>query len=184
MSKDMIGASRHLSPTETGLEVHGTPSEQEWQDMGIALGRADKALQWLIGDWYNQVPWGDKKAACERVGLKYTDARDYGSVAAKFQMSERSDILDFGHHRKAASLPTTEERTEVLNLAAQENWTVNQVREEVNERKKSTAPDKVKKFSMGWQTGILNHSEYKEVIGSRQLADNKKKVEDLSLIHI
>lgn len=69
---------------------------------------ADKTLQWYIGDWYNAIPWGDKKAACEKVGLNYKTARDFGSICQRFEMSLRNDILTFQHHKVIAALPEQE----------------------------------------------------------------------------
>jgi len=139
MSNDMIESTRHLLATPTGLVVEGDAPEQEWEDFGAALARADKALQWLIGDWYNQVPWGDKKAACERVGLNYGSAKKYGEIAGKYEMRIRIHNCAFAHHQVAASLPAPQ-RTEVLEDAAANNWTVREVRAAVKEKQNPSKP--------------------------------------------
>ena len=106
--------------------------------MGAMLGRADKSIQWLIGDWYNGIPWGDKKAACERVDLNYATARRLRQCMPRHTKGQRR-IANFGFHTQvAASLPTPEARAEVLERAAKEDWTVDQVRKEVKARKPKT----------------------------------------------
>lgn len=57
------------------------------------------------GDWYNAIPWGDKKAACEKAGLNYKTASEFGSVCAKYEIPVRTGILTFQHHQVIAALP-------------------------------------------------------------------------------
>jgi hypothetical protein len=123
----------HLTMTTHGLVVDGEPTESEWEQAGQFLARADRSLQWLIGDWYNKVPWGDKKAACERVGLDYATARTYAAVASKFEMSIRIDNCSFAHHRIAAPLEGAA-RDKALEKAADGDW---------SERRRGTEPRQV-----------------------------------------
>ena len=88
----VLEPTNNLYASETGLEITGEPTEDEWTELGTKLARADKSLQWIIGDWYNNIPWGDKKAACERVGLNYQSAKDYGKIAKAYEMEVRTSI--------------------------------------------------------------------------------------------
>ena len=172
----VLEPTNNLSPQEHGLVITGEPTEAEWEEMGTKLGRLDKATQWLIGDWYNNIPWGDKKVACERVGLNYATARQHAVIASKFEMFTRVNNCDFNTHKVAASLPTPEERKEVLDLAAAEGWSVKDMREEVKSRKPNPVPTKPRH---SWQkiaeeAGVL-------IIGSggnRQVV--KQKLVDLT----
>ena len=170
----VLEPTNNLYASETGLEITGEPTEDDWTEMGTKLARADKSLQWIIGDWYNNIPWGDKEAACKKVGLNYQSAKDYGKIAKAYEMEVRTSI-PFGHHKVAASLPA-EEREEVLDLAAAEGWSVKDMREEVKNRKPNPVPTKPRH---SWQkiaeeAGVL-------IIGSggnRQVV--KQKLVDLT----
>ncbi len=56
--------------------------------------------------------WGDKEAACKKVGLKFNTAYNCGYVASKYQFSARAEILSFKHHRMLvhADLPGIDRR--------------------------------------------------------------------------
>jgi hypothetical protein len=108
--------------TANGLVLNGEPTDEQWSETGKALGRMERGVQWLIGDWYNKVPSGDKKLACEEAGLNYQTARIYGTVADAFQMFTRVNI-SFSHHKAVMGLPL-DEATVILNKALEENWSV------------------------------------------------------------
>ena len=113
--------------TETGLIAEPDATEDAWRRVGEALARIERGTQWLIGDWYNQIPWGDKQAACERVGINPKTARNYAVVANTIPMSRRRDI-SFGHHEVVAALPE-EDQDELLDEAVREGLSVRKLKE-------------------------------------------------------
>lgn len=115
--------SNEITKAVTGLIIPEDVSEEQFFDYGSKLAQAGKTLQWYIGDWYNAIRWGDKKAACEKAGLNYKTAKDFGSICQRFEMSARNDILTFNHHKVVAALPE-EERTNLLQQAGEEKLSV------------------------------------------------------------
>ncbi|NEX15785.1 MAG: hypothetical protein C1943_03870 [Halochromatium sp.] len=62
----------------------------------------EQGMQWAIGDWYNAIPWGDKEAACNKAGLNYNTAFNYGQVAKRFEFTLRKVNCTFSHHQRLA----------------------------------------------------------------------------------
>ena len=124
--------------SEQGLLFDESTTFDEWQDIGEFLGRAEKGIQWQIGDWlrFGGHRWGDKyEAAAEALGLKPKTLRDYKCVCESYpELSMRIDNCAFAHHQVAASLPE-EERSEVLSLAAGFGWSASRLRTEIVQRK-------------------------------------------------
>ena len=110
--------------TDVGLNLPSNYSEDEFFEAGRFLAKIDQGMQWAIGDWYNAIPWGDKKAACEKAGLKSDHAKFCGYVAGTFQIGARAPILTFNHHRTLCNQALTEDqRSNLLKNAAKNNWT-------------------------------------------------------------
>lgn len=109
--------------TKTGLVGIETLSETEFFDEGRKLAKMEKGLQWAIGDWYNNIPWGDKKEACAEVGLNFAAAMDCGYVSRAYQISGRTENLTFTHHRVLVhdDLPSPD-RMRLLQRAAEAKW--------------------------------------------------------------
>ncbi len=110
--------------TNTGLQLPEHFTEEEFFAAGKFLSRVEQGMQWAIGDWYNAIPWGDKEAACDKAGLNYQTAKQYGFVCQKFQMLTRVNNLSFKHHRMLAIEALDEERrASLLAEAEANNWT-------------------------------------------------------------
>lgn len=130
--------------TETGLLVQGGWTPELWETAGHEIARYQKGLMWLIGDWLNAgdregyVERGKLDQACERFGIAYQTAKDSAWVAAAFpERSERSDHLEWSHHRVVAG---RDDAAELLEWAEAEGATVKQLRERVREIKAADAP--------------------------------------------
>ena len=109
--------------TDVGIQGLDTLSEQEFFAVGEQLSHIEHGLQWAIGDWYNNIPWGDKTAACVRAGINFKQAQDHGRVAEKFNMPERSGILPFTIHRElAVDKLTLHNRRTLLQRAEDGGW--------------------------------------------------------------
>lgn len=114
--------------TETALTLPEGLSLSEWAEVGENLGRANRASAWWVGDWVN---YGEdvgytsraKYDEAERItGLSGGTLRIYAHVARRFQIVDRINDLTFAHHRLVAPIETQEERSEILALAAAEDW--------------------------------------------------------------
>lgn len=130
--------------TTTGLLVHEGWTRELWEAAGHDIARRQKGLMWHIGDWLNA---GDRKGyvergkhaeACERFGIAYQSAKDAAWVAATFpERSDRSDLLEWTHHRVAAG---HDQAADLLAWAAETGATVKQLREEKQRRSLAAAP--------------------------------------------
>jgi len=117
--------------TDTGLVLPAEYTEEQFFEAGRWLAKIEHGMQWAIGDWYNAIPWGDKEAACNEVGLSYTAARKCASICAVFPNVTRSNILGFEHHQLLAIQQLTDDqRTDLLGKASKnpEDWTVAKLR--------------------------------------------------------
>jgi hypothetical protein len=117
----MIDMSKAL--TNTGLNLPADCSEEEFFEAGRFLSNIERGMQWAIGDWYNAIPWGDKEAACEKAGLRFKTACDFGKVCKKFEFPTRVGKLSFEIHRKLShDALTPDQRADLLTEAAEQKW--------------------------------------------------------------
>lgn len=102
--------------TDHGLNLPKDITETEFFEVGTLLGNIEKGMQWAIGDWYNNIPQGynDKVKACDRAGLNPDTARQCALIADVFELSARSQILPFTHHRVLVSTELTNAQRQSL----------------------------------------------------------------------
>jgi len=96
---------------EHGWELPESLSEEKWTEYGLALGKAEAALAWLIGDWY-LYGLNSYKANARKIieapgwkGPAYGTCRNYASVCKMFPVSRRRDILPFSQHSELRAAP-------------------------------------------------------------------------------
>lgn len=133
--------------TGVGLVGGENASREDWMTVGRVLGKLVNGLQWLIGDWIIQAKpeWGETYASAEEVGFEETTFKDYVYVCRNVQMSVRTDILSFGHHKLVASLSPSEQR-EWLKRATAEGWSVSEMRAAMRGQRTPTLPDGSKDY--------------------------------------
>lgn len=104
--KGPISIRRNVS--ETHLDLPDELTFEDWRDLGITLGRADRAVSWWIGDW-----WIAGKAYGERVdvvqaedwiGPSHQTCRHLAVVCAAFEVCRRRHTLTFKHHTEVVAL--------------------------------------------------------------------------------
>lgn len=99
--------------TESGLEIAGNATPDDWGKVGELLFKLEGSIQWLIGDWlvYGEtLSYGDLIARVEATGRDYDTVRNYMVVCRAFELSRRRYNLSFGHYQSAASLdPVTQD---------------------------------------------------------------------------
>jgi hypothetical protein len=120
--------------TPIGMMYPEGLSEQEWLKLGDALFRLGQSIQWLIGDWINNVHrlYGytyDEWA--KRFGYDKKTLQNYAWVASSIEFSLRKEVLSFGHHNVVAG-KSPEEQQYWLESAAQGQWSVARLRAEMN----------------------------------------------------
>lgn len=131
LATDIIYADRgqrHLS-----FEPPPGMTHEQWCEAGEQLSRADVAVQWMIGDWWN---------AGERYGSRVEDARrifphltieairNIAVVAGKFEVSRRRDTIDFWRHDEVTTLPP-KEADKLLDRATEVGLSRRELRVEV-----------------------------------------------------
>lgn len=131
-----------------GVEISRLPSNRldlpddltlgEWLDVGRDLCDQERSLMWRIGDWllYGEERFGSYKKLSERDDIPYKPGTLANAkyVAKTYPPSFRNERLTFAHHMQAAKLPAPE-RAETLQLAAENDWTVSALREEIQRRR-------------------------------------------------
>lgn len=132
--------------TETGLEINGEFSNEQWEELGSELASNSKSLMWLIGDWLlagestGYLPRGKLDEACKRFGIEYGTAKNAVWVCSSIERSFRNDLLTFAHHMQVAS---RDDAHELLEWAVENEATVKELREKKKELGRVEAVDSV-----------------------------------------
>ncbi len=107
--------------TAIGLVLPEDLTEQEVDDMGRFLARAESGTQWWIGDYWNyrqEGGWGDGQEIAETLELNYKTIRNCAAVASSYELSRRWDNLTWSHH-EAVAYEAEPRRTELLQWAVE-----------------------------------------------------------------
>jgi len=133
--------------TPTGLVVEngkGPVDYELWHAYGQGLRRVESAIQWVIGDWlnYGERAYGEEysQALALWPEREYGTLRDYKWVAARFELSERSDNLSWVHHRIVAALEPPE-RDRLLGEAVENDWHTRELRQAVRDHQNGIRRD-------------------------------------------
>ena len=140
--EEAIVIGKDFSVQPTGLVCTGNPSFEEWSSAGETLGRVEGAVHWWIGDWirFGEAKYGEKYTeALERTGFQEVTLRNDVWVAGRFEMSRRRDILSWSHHQTVAHLEPAEQ-DKWLAKAADEGWSVVELRKAIHPPKKPKIP--------------------------------------------
>lgn len=129
--------------TPVGLKSDGEITREDWEDAGQLLQRLDASLQWLIGDWIvlgEHLNYGDRDTFAESIGFETKTIYDYAYVARNVEISVRTEILSFTHHKLVAAM-TKKEQKKWLQKAEAEGWSVANLRDAVSGKKQLTTSD-------------------------------------------
>ena len=121
--------------TPTGIEFKEDLSYEEWAQMANEIGRAGRAIGFVIGDWinYGEARWREKyDEALKVTRLSRQTLEDYAYVARKIESSLRQDDLDFSIHATVAKLKSAEEKEYWLCVAKKHDLTVRRLRKSIN----------------------------------------------------
>jgi len=132
--------------TETGLEINGEFSNEQWEELGGELASNSKSLMWLIGDWLlagestGYLPRGKLDEACKRFGIAYDTAKQAVRVCGAIERCNRLHQLGFAHHMAVAN---HDDATELLEWAVENNATVKELREKKKDHSRVSASESV-----------------------------------------
>lgn len=134
--------------TGVGLTGGETSSHEDWMTVGRVLRKLENGLQWLIGDWVlkTKPEWGDTYAWAEELGFALPTLWDYVYVCRSVQISVRTEILSFGHHKLVAGIPDAKTQREWLERAEAEGWSVAAMRAAMRGQRTPTLPDGSKDY--------------------------------------
>ncbi len=123
-------------PSRLGTKGWTAPSAMtfaEWQQIGSFLGRAERSIYWLIGDWWSAGErWNRQRVRLVRDdpawrGPSYRLCQDCAWVAGTYNPSRRRENLTFQHHREVAALHE-QEADHLLDRAEAEGLSTRQLR--------------------------------------------------------
>lgn len=141
-----------VQATLVGLRFPGQVLEfGHWKEIGVRIARTADSAAWCLGDWlvYGESRYADRyRQAIEVVGLNYQTLRNYAWVARRFPVSRRRDTLTLYHHMEVARLPA-DEQDRWLSRAADQGWSVRQLRRQVKEDEPGGEPITVPPAGIG-----------------------------------
>jgi hypothetical protein len=132
--------------TETSLEIEPGMGFEEWVQLGNKLRSAEKGVQFWIGDWirYGEHEYGGKYTQAIKASKRELKTlQNYVYVTGRIDSSRRREVVNFSAHAEVASLPPNEQER-ILAKAANETFTVRDVRKEVDRTKRTLERDVTK----------------------------------------
>ena len=130
--------------SDTALTLpEGLPFDQ-WQAFGEVLGRAERSVQWWMGDWwrYGDRAYGERAAQALDSRFSFQSWMDAGWVAGAVETSRRREVLSWSHHKEVAALGP-DEQDYWLDLAVTEGWTRNELRSHVARARASQVAQRI-----------------------------------------
>ena len=118
--------------SETGLEVRGDPTFDEWQDVGTFIKRTNRAAGFWLADWLR---YGDGRADWRERLSQAVDAGELSKqtlvnvrAVGRIDPKRRRPGVDFSHHVEVAGL-APDEQEEWLERAETEGMSVRELRQ-------------------------------------------------------
>jgi hypothetical protein len=133
----------HFCLTPVGLEVHGAPSYERWDDYGLVLWGLGQAATWAVGDWieYGEARYGEKYAAAQALTLRAPEAlMKLSYVSRRFPISRRRKAVGWSLHADVAALPP-DEADALLEAVEREGLTRVELRERLRARRELEGPE-------------------------------------------
>ena len=128
-----IALSSRVRLLGSSLQLPADLTLEEWAAVGPVLGGITDCVQWAIGDWlnYGETRFGEAYAQfAELREWKPQTLLNWKYVSHAYPPDERQS-LSFGHHATVAKFQS-EERSEWLEKAEAQKWTVEEFREAVH----------------------------------------------------
>ena len=133
--------------TRTGLRVQGVPTYAEWEQAGQQLFGLGNATAWAVGDWLlygeGRGDWGETYSqAIDLTKRSYGSLVQCARVSRAFTCDARFANVSWSHHQAVVSLPP-EARHVLLERAAAEQWTRDDLRACVRDQQPGSRPQRM-----------------------------------------
>jgi len=137
-----------------GLNIPDGFSANDWTALGRVLTGLQQRMQWILGDWLaygEDHQYGETfKQLAEETGLDVTTLYDYAYVCRKVQFSVRTEKLTFGHHKLTSAMDTSDQQI-WLTRAAENGWSIAQMRAEINGKRLPDGQAQRPLLSVNWR---------------------------------
>jgi hypothetical protein len=108
----------------TGLRLHTDVPYDQYEAVGVLLGKGYRSLQWAVGDWLilGETLYGDRAyQASEVLEMSPEGRSQYLRCAFVYPPNRRRAELSWSHHRTLIALEP-EDQDKWLNLAIENRW--------------------------------------------------------------
>lgn len=115
----------------------------QWSEIGGTLKRIERSVLWWIGDWlrYGERRYGETYSqAIEASGYDIETCRAAKWVSEKIETVRRRTDLSWSHHKEVAAL-SQDAQDDLLDRAATQQWSRNELRAEVYRLKNRIGAD-------------------------------------------
>jgi hypothetical protein len=121
-----------------GVVLPETLTFEQWLAVGKVLVTMGKSALWGLAEWWadGRHRYGERARAAENLPYSFRYLCNLGWVARSVPSSSRNEHLDFTHHMKVAKLGHNEQEY-WLNKAAEENWSVETLKQEIRKEAKA-----------------------------------------------
>lgn len=192
--------------TTVGLDIVGKPTVQQWLNAFETLDKTGKGHQWWIGDHLNEGEQRYPEEWSQALDPVEEEKRDnegrnetyyqYKQVASHIEKSRRRPNLYFGHHHAVAYMEV-EEQEHWLDLAVEENLSVDKLRKKIKKAKLGGAENEpafdlqvlqdpaIRQWLEDYRALISNHDDQlQELIKGNEDLKGAKFLHRMTLTHI
>jgi hypothetical protein len=126
--------------TPVGLTLPENLEIEQWQEIGLALGRARGGLMWAVGDWwaFGEHRYGERAAVVKSDdwdGPAFGTCVNAATVCRRFETPSRDGVVSFRAHQAIAPIDDDEWRLKILAWAASEKPTFAALNQHIKEVK-------------------------------------------------
>lgn len=125
-----------------GMQFTTETTQEEWEFQGAKIALYERGRQWAIGDWLNfgEARWGEMYVqAASLFHLNEQTLMNLKYVASRFPLERRHPKVSWSQHAELAAM-SPEEQDYWLNLSEQNEWTKDELRQEIKRAKEETIP--------------------------------------------
>lgn len=124
--------------TPVGLTLPDDLDAEQWEEVGLALGRSKGVLMWAVGDWwaFGEHRYGERIAITKSEdwdGPAFQTCANAATVCRQFETSSREEAVSFRKHQAIAVIGDEEWRLKVLAWVAKEKPTFLAIEQRVKE---------------------------------------------------
>lgn len=131
--KDIVYSSFTLH--KNGLSAIGTPTFEQWEEVGKFIKKAEKSVHFWIGDWlnYGEQKYGEMYSqAIDATDYNYQTVANDKWIANRIKLSDRAETLGIKHYQNIASLDE-DTRKEWIDKTVENNWSVSELKQHIKQ---------------------------------------------------